>query len=584
MYLQSPSLLDPMGSLWYGLSYLFVELPFSFLRIFVKMVGNLLNLLDLTSVLSDLQATFIENSKYVFLQFTGGRYGLIGTTSLAFLFIGCAALYLFWDFGSRKRNFSRSVVSLIAVLGLGFFYYGNVNGTSQSGGAFIFSTVQSLSSSMKEGLIQGISPQTQVNNNFLTNGEVQKNFGKYLEDYIVKTTANFINSGTADGKIGASSVVLDYKELDSENSQSYIDSIIEDNPYLEAKPELIGEKMMMVGIETLNTLLFIFPIAVINLTITTAQFILLVLILLFPLVLLFSILPQFRNSILVLIKKMFGLLATPVLFSVLIGFFFYLNTIVDSLLLKHFSKILGITAITGISSLGGLNLLTFFLALFLIKLAIFYFGMWKNKGKLLEILTGGQISNEAIRGLDKVERRSQEVATSGGKMVIGGAEAAIGAYTGNPEMMAHGANTTLSGASMVARGQSKNKNHFSTKQVEEDSEIPKEESTNTRNHVEKVAEKSNKIEDLPINEKNETVQNQSLEQEEDLNEPVLNDDYKKMQSNDMFVAPIDENNQTEDFDEVSNEGNNKFEKETFQNTGDWISNIDTINEIREVNE
>jgi hypothetical protein len=437
-YIMQPGTGSIVGAIHYGLWFVFVYMPFQALKMFVQLIVFLLNLLDLKEPLGQAQTQFISTSKQIFLNFIGGRFGVVTTGSVAFVFVGIAALWGFYEY-KKKGSFMSSLGSLFFVLILGFFYYGNVN-NNQTGGEWAYKTVQQTTTTMQNKFSQALTGTNYMG----SDGGVTQNFGDYLENYVLKSTANFVNSGATDGSYGSGNNKgkLDYKKLSGSNSQDYIDSIQHDNLYLMNIPDYLMSKLIMVNLGFINALVFITPVSVMILATDVMQMLLLLLILVFPVVLLLSLIPSFRNAGVEVFKKMIVLTALPTFFGVVLTVFFWLNSLIDTWVVARFSSGALSALNTGFVLSNGLGVLVQFVALFLIKVAIFYFGIWKHKGQLLSVISGGRLNEVAVQ-LETTEQKVRDVTHTATQKVVGTGEVAVGAFTGNAPLM-------LQGAQMVA--------------------------------------------------------------------------------------------------------------------------------------
>jgi hypothetical protein len=438
-YIKNPGFADVPGTINYIFWEIFVKLPFGMLKLFVGIVKTLLNMLDLTNALSGFQDQTIETSRNIFINLIGGKYGAVSTVSIAFVFIGIAGLWLLYEH-RQKKNFFTPLLSLISVMALGFFYYGNVtqvNGKAETGGQFLFQTVQKATVEIRTGISSAISGS---GSDYYSDNKITTQYGDYLERYVLESTANFVNSGSTDGTYGTgkNKGKLDYKKLSGSDSQDYISEISKDNPYLKTSGDKLPEQGMMVGLGSINATIFIVPVAVIETSCSVMQVLLLILIILFPVALILSLLPFFRNAVFSVLKSMLALVASPLLLGVILTIFFWINNIIDSAVQAQFNQ----SGIGQLIALTGIGALTEYLALFIIKVGVFYWGIWKHRDWLMSVISGGR-SNEWNGILEAVEGKARDFAESAKEKTVGTAMVGAGAVSGNPQV-------ALQGAQMVA--------------------------------------------------------------------------------------------------------------------------------------
>lgn len=438
-YIKNPGFADVPGTITYILWEIFVKLPFGMLKLFVEIVKTMLNMLDLTSALSGFQKSTIGTSRNIFLNLIGGKYGAVSTVSIAFVFLGIAGLWLLYEYRQKKRFFT-PLLSLLSVMALGFFYYGNVsgaNGKTETGGEYLFRTVQTATVEVRSGISSALSGS---GTEYYSDDKVTTQYGDYLERYVLESTANFVNSGSTDGTYGTgkSKGKLDYKKLSSSDSQDYISEVSKDNPYFKTSGDKLPEQGMMIGLGTINAIIFIVPVAVIEASCSVMQVLLLILIILFPLALLLSLLPFFRNAVFSVLKSMLALVASPLLLGVILTIFFWINNIIDSAVQAKFGQ----SDIAQLVALTGIGVLTEYLALFLIKVGVFYWGIWKHRDWLMSVISGGR-SNEWNGILEAVEGKARDFTESAKEKTVGTAMVGAGAVSGNPQI-------ALQGAQMVA--------------------------------------------------------------------------------------------------------------------------------------
>lgn len=342
LFLESPGMMDVIGKMWNMLQMVLVEFPFMLLRIIVSSIRFLLDLLDWSNDFSNMRKMFFDQSRFIYQGFVGGSNGRISTNSLAFSFLMIAIFYLTWHFFFGKGNFSKKAIHVVIVVLLGFAYFGNINTEkgAVSGGMYLFETVDNVSNGLKKGIITGFTAGTDTDSD-----DERKGYVQYFEDYIVKSTFYYINSGSANGeyqrgkKLDENKLVpsndLTQEELEKfkKEREDYLGEIAKENPYVRNTQDYLVQKAVMVALGYGNVVVLGFPILFTNLTISAFQLILLLFILLFPLALIASFIPFMRNAAFRFLKMMLGILFLPVLLAFLLSVIFYLNKVIDTLIL-----------------------------------------------------------------------------------------------------------------------------------------------------------------------------------------------------------------------------------------------------------
>lgn len=435
--------LDVIGKIWSVMQTFLIELPFAFLRIITSCITFVLDLLDVSAKIQDERSLFFEQSKDIYLKFIGGSNGRISTGSLGFILLMMALMYLTWHFFFGKGGFAKKALHVIVVVSLGFAYFGNftVQGTQMSGGMYLFNTVDNVSEQLKSQMITTFS--LGQSDESLTS---QDGYGEYYKNYIILNSFNYINSGNTNGEYATGKKIDHSKLIPAENlsakdkksfykeREGYLKEIAEDNPYVQNTADKMVDKMFMIALSYANAATLGFPVVYANVTLSAFQFIFLVLVLLFPLALLLSFMPFFRNSAFRILKMMIGILFMPVLIGFMLGVFFYLNGVVDNFVLSKAADVLGVPV--AMAALGGTSLIVVMLVLIVIKAVLFTL-IWKNKGKLLKLVSDNRLDDTIVNApMNKIQEVGEKAVDTGTNVV----QSVAGAYTGNPQLMLSGVN------------------------------------------------------------------------------------------------------------------------------------------------
>lgn len=441
LFLEPTGSLDVMGKAINLMQTFFIEIPFAFLRIVTSCITFVLDLLDVSAKIKGERSVFFEQSKDIYLKFIGGSNGRISTGSLGFILLMMALMYLTWQFFFGKGGFAKKALHVIVVVCLGFAYFGNfaVQGAQTSGGMYLFNTVDNVSEQLKSQMITTFS--VGKSDESLTS---QDGYGEYYKNYIILNTFNYINSGNTNGEYATGEKLDHSKLIPAENvstkdkksfykeREGYLKEIAEENPYVQNNADKLVDKMVMVTLSYANAVTLGFPIVYANVTLSAFQFIFLVLILLFPLALLLSFIPFFRNAAFRILKMMLGILFMPVLIGFMLGIFFYLNGVVDNLILSKAGDVLGVSV--AMAALSGTSLIVVMLVLIVTKAVLFTL-IWKNKGKLLKLVSDNRLDDTVVNApMNKIQEVGEKAVDTGTNVV----ETVAGAYTGNPQMMLSG--------------------------------------------------------------------------------------------------------------------------------------------------
>lgn len=366
--------LDISGDIATALWVLFVQLPFNLFSFILQLLVHVLKVLDLGTFLFGLQKTMMTTSKTVFEGLIGGKIlSGVGKTSFVGLAIILMAGYLLYQFTNGKGRFLSSLFHFLGVFTLVFFYFGNVTGTgvgvpSETGGTFLFRTVQKVTTSAQEDISKALNP-------VLGSNDPTKVFTTYL-----KETANYINTGNVEGTL-ADGKIFDYSKASGEDGASYISDLEKDTPYLQANNEVLIQKFTFSFIQSLNAYIMVLPMAVVSILVSVLNLILLIFILLFPLTAALSFFPFFRNAAMNGVKKMMVLVAIPAGLSILLSILLYLLKQIDgpvnqAVLAANIPDIFRF-------------LVTIVVEVFL-KGALLY-GLWRYRDGVLDFLTGAGI-------------------------------------------------------------------------------------------------------------------------------------------------------------------------------------------------
>lgn len=480
---------EPIPLIWNTLSKLLIDMPFDWFRGCASFVSFLTDALNISGSLGGLQHQMMTQAKEIFVGFIGGRNGAVAAFSGAGMLLTLVFIYLFYQYANGKGKFLHSFFHLLGVAVTMFCFFGTFTYTAQDGqvkremgGEILFHTVSNVSNEVKDKINAGLTGYTKLD---------EQGAG-FIETYVVKPTANFINTGNPGGKIGEENgkpVYFDYDVangnktdgsvwLGGKKGQTYIDAVSKKAAFLKNDGKNIGQQMMALMLGQANLLLYAFPIGAVNIMISVLTLVLCFFILLIPVSALLSFIPWCRNAFYSIVKKCLGLLVEPSLLSAMLGVLFYIMMRIDFAVISVVSGHPTNNLSAVLTTLTAPLFMVYMPAVILLKVAFLYF-LWKSKSSLIRTVTGQDMSQQM--GLSALQSEWVYMKAMLGKMKdksVGGAEVAAGATSGQPEVALDGA-SKLS-ASDAQASQQKEEPPTETPQAQEnlepeETEMPEEE-------------------------------------------------------------------------------------------------------------
>ena len=582
---------EPIPLIWNTLSKLLIDMPFDWFRGCASFVSFLTDALNISGSLGGLQHQMMTQAKEIFVGFIGGRNGAVAAFSGAGMLLTLAFIYLFYQYANGKGKFLHAFFHLLGVAVTMFCFFGTFTYTAQDGqvkremgGEILFHTVSNISNEVKNKINAGLTGYTGVN---------EQGAG-FIETYVVKPTANFVNTGNPGGKIGEENgkpVYFDYdaangeKKIEGKTEQSYIDAVSKQAVFLKNDGKNIGQQMMALALGQANLLLYAFPIGAVNIMISVLTLVLCFFILLIPVSTLLSFIPWCRNAFYSIVKKCLGLLVAPSLLSAMLGVLFYIMMRIDFAVISVVSGHPTNNLSVAMSNLSAVLFMIYMPAVILLKVAFLYF-LWKSKSSLTRTVTGQDMPQQM--GLSALQSEWAHMKAMSGKAkdkAVGGAEVAAGAASGQPEVALDGA-SKLS-ASDAQASQQKEEPPTETPQVQENLE-PEETEMPEEEHLEELPvedveglspEEEGNSEELPPEDLSEFISedeedsetSQELKDGEDF---VLDDDHTTLaQEENQDVQEQEEPVDTQEFQAVPHQEMSALDpnfatQETSDFTGD----------------
>ncbi len=439
-YMVNGGLLDKGSEV---VNWFFIELPFFFLRMGAMIFLIMENVMNQSDYFVGKQQEAYDYSLDILKGF--GGTGIV-KGSLLGLAIILSAYYLLYSFFSNRRNFMKSLLHYFAVFALFICWFGQVktiDGKTQNGAIFLISSVSEMTKQ-----VQG-KFTSNVNFGGDTSQEVddgkKKVYQSPMFDATVLQTFNYVNSGSIDGKM-ANGKKLDYDKLlekpnlnDKEKKDfrekrnAYIEQQEKDNPYFSQDTLKTMEKSFAVWTGATNLFILAIPVLYINLMLSLIQLLVVFLIFIFPVVLLASFFPRCQMLLFKFFQGLIGALFTPIIYGIFLSVLFWINKLIDGAFLGVAKKVSG--SLLELISGSTVYMIVLFVAV-VVKIVVLR-KVWKNKYAILAYFSNGQVSQPVFeQKVEQLSERTKEVAT-------GGAQVALGAYTGNMGMVANGAGNIL---------------------------------------------------------------------------------------------------------------------------------------------
>lgn len=587
---------EPIPLIWNTISKLLIDTPFEWFKACASFVSFLTDALNISGSLGSLQHQLMVQAKEIFLGFIGGRNGTIATVSGAGMLLTLMFFYLFYQYFNGKGRFLHALFHLMGVIMTLFCFFGTFTYRTQNGqvrremgGEILFRTVANVSHEVKNKINAGLTGYT---------GLREQGAG-FIETYVVKPTANFINTGNPGGKIGednGKAVYFDYDVangdktdgsgwLGGKKGQTYINDVSKQAVFLKNDGKNIGQQLMALMLAQANLVLYAFPIGAVNIMISVLTLVFCFFILLIPVSALLSFVPWCRNAFYSITKYCLGLLVAPSLLSAMLGVVFYIMMRIDFAVISVVSGHPTNDLSAAFSTITAPLFMIYMPAVLLLKISFLYM-LWKSKTSMTRTVTGQDMYHHNM-GLSALQSEWAQMKAMSGKVkdkVVGGAEMVAGAETGQPEMVLDGA-SKLSASDNQASKQEESSTE--TPQVQENLE-PEETDTPEEEHLEELPvedvegispEEEGNSEELPpedlsdfISEAEEDPEtSQELKDGEDF---VLDDDHTTLaQEENQDVQEQEESVDTQEFQavphqEVSVLDPNFATQETSDFTGD----------------
>ena len=424
------SYMEPTGfasfnGAWVLINELFVNFFFFILNAVVGFFSLLIRILEKIDLYSNYKNYVFNGAMSIWKGFIGSSSGGVAKQSLVSMLLLILAFYLFYQFFFSKGAFSRTLLHVFLVLILGFGYFGTIAGTS--GGLYLLDTINHVSQDVTKNI-------TNIKVEYGNNKSIK--IGDSMADsYIAETSYKayvFVNTGQENGKyknsqdgkqetfddskvLGTGDKNGNFKAVKSKDRNKYLDELGnganddgEKNRWVSAMPDFIFTRMFYVIFKICEAFVLAIPVILIQMLNVIAQILVLMMILLFPIVLLMSFVPRMQDLIFGVLKVMFGGLLFPAITSLLTLLVFYIEKMIENIVITGFDGIL--KTLPSLIIFG----LVFKLLISVVSKGLVYFLLWKYKAELIQFILGSKarmVANDIGNKVEKGVTKTREVAS-----------------------------------------------------------------------------------------------------------------------------------------------------------------------------
>ncbi|KAF1154448.1 conjugal transfer protein [Streptococcus agalactiae] len=426
------SYMEPTGfasfnGAWVLINELFVNFFFFILNAVVGFFSLLIRILEKIDLYSSYKNYVFNGAMSIWKGFIGSNGSGVSKQSLVSMLLLILAFYLFYQYFFSKGSFSRTLLHVFLVLILGFGYFGTVAGTS--GGLYLLDTINNVSKEVTKNI-------TNIKVEYGNNKSIK--IGDSMADsYIAETSYKayvFVNTGQENGKyknsqdgkqepfddskvLGTGDKNGNFKAVKSKDRNKYLDELGnganddgEKNRWVSAMPDFIFTRMFYVIFKIFDAFVLAIPVILIQMLNVIAQTLVLMMILLFPIVLLMSFVPRMQDLIFGVLKVMFGGLLFPAITSLLTLLVFYIEKMIENIVITGFDGIL--KTLPSLIIFG----LVFKLLISVVSKGLVYFLLWKYKAELIQFILGSKarmvasdIGNKVEKGVTKTREVASQV-------------------------------------------------------------------------------------------------------------------------------------------------------------------------------
>ena len=424
------SYMEPTGfasfnGAWVLINELFVNFFFFILNAVVGFFSLLIRILEKIDLYSSYKNYVFNGAMSIWKGFIGSNGSGVSKQSLVSMLLLILAFYLFYQYFFSKGSFSRTLLHVFLVIILGFGYFGTIAGTS--GGLYLLDTINHVSQDVSKHI-------TNIKVEYGNNKSIK--IGDSMADsYIADTSYKayvFVNTGQENGKyknsqdgkqetfddskvLGTGDKNGNFKAVKSKDRNKYLDELGnganddgEKNRWVSAMPDFIFTRMFYVIFKICEAFVLAIPVILIQMLNVIAQTLVLMMILLFPIVLLMSFVPRMQDLIFGVLKVMFGGLLFPAITSLLTLLVFYIEKMIENIVITGFDGIL--KTLPSLIIFG----LVFKLLISVVSKGLVYFLLWKYKAELIQFILGSKarmVANDIGNKVEKGVTKTREVAS-----------------------------------------------------------------------------------------------------------------------------------------------------------------------------
>ena len=424
------SYMEPTGfasfnGAWVLINELFVNFFFFILNAVVGFFSLLIRILEKIDLYSSYKNYVFNGAMSIWKGFIGSNGSGVSKQSLVSMLLLILAFYLFYQYFFSKGSFSRTLLHVFLVIILGFGYFGTIAGTS--GGLYLLDTINHVSQDVSKHI-------TNIKVEYGNNKSIK--IGDSMADsYIADTSYKayvFVNTGQENGKyknsqdgkqetfddskvLGTGDKNENFKAVKSKDRNKYLDELGnganddgEKNRWVSAMPDFIFTRMFYVIFKICEAFVLAIPVILIQMLNVIAQTLVLMMILLFPIVLLMSFVPRMQDLIFGVLKVMFGGLLFPAITSLLTLLVFYIEKMIENIVITGFDGIL--KTLPSLIIFG----LVFKLLISVVSKGLVYFLLWKYKAELIQFILGSKarmVANDIGNKVEKGVTKTREVAS-----------------------------------------------------------------------------------------------------------------------------------------------------------------------------
>ena len=405
-YIEPTHDMSAATGVWKLLTEMFVNLFFALVNMIVFFFSTIMKALEEFSAYDLYRKQVYDFSKTIWGRLVGSGSG-VANNSIIFTLIALSAIYLFFQWALSRGDFSRKVLHLLMVIGLSFAWFGTINATK--GGLYILDGIRGFSA-------EAVKSFNDISFEVVSGEKISANL-ELSENYIQKTSYEaylFVNTGRIDGKFynQKTEELEDYptdvvlgksdgnghfvksKNKDIEDKLQWLgDGALDDNErnrWNSAVGDHFSDKLLYVLSTMIEAVVLPVPYLMIQLIRIISEFLVLLLIIVFPIGVLLSFIPRFQDLMFGFVKAFFVTGTVPSFATLMV----FCCSLVDKFIsIGLLSVFLNTTEKQNSATLMVTNVLSAIMS------ALIYYFFWKYKAPILSFFAGSYGST-VNQGLD----------------------------------------------------------------------------------------------------------------------------------------------------------------------------------------